>query len=700
MRESRWSRPMFGPFRRRAKTGVPADHFPPARLMFDHGDGERVLVADGPGTDVLEPDALELVEWWFPSSEARQAFIDGTEEWASSAPDLTGDVRERLQAEALQHGGSLEPIEGGVTAKIATPAGSPTLALFVLPDDSEEAELRQRAEDAAARSRLSSGVVASAMSRLTLAERRRVDGENEIVHAAGCMPESCVEGCPLAALVASAFVAAGGSDAWAARREAAGLTAAADAEGNIVGAPWHAYLCAEGVRTDDGRELVEGACRFPDLPVSIRLLIEDEGGHWGAVTCGRIDLMDRRPLGALQMIYSEGVFGSDPNGQLAELMVEEQTQRFVSIDPRDATGEYIEVEIRRSGSDDEVMYDCWMRILDCVIGAATIVAMPALPQAVITLAGVSLPEAPIANATAPPGLGELDPVVAEVEAVAASAAPEARPHREWFDDPGFHIGDPRLVLQSDNKSYACPLTVCEPDPVTGMRRVYGHVAWWNCDHTAFPGKRVKPPKSMSGYAEFLTGQAVRCADGSSVNNVGQITMGCGHAPTFHVVGDRKLAVGAAEAKAHYDGGYGAIQVCDVRAGQDDFGPWVAGWVRSTVTDQQLADFMALNLSGDWRDIAGALDMVAVLAVPVPGFPVRRAISASGAPELDGADTIAGYIGDRVVSLVAAGVVRRQTAEERFAHLEQELGSALGRLEQLEGKARERALAVARARHGL
>lgn len=425
------------------------------------------------------------------------------------------------------------------------------------------------------------------------------------------------------------------------------------------GAPWHAILCVEGLRTDEdpGREIMPMACEFPDLPVSLRLQIHDEGGHWGAVTCGRIDTMERQDMQGYNAIAGAGVFGTDEHGQLAQLLVTEQTQRFISIDPRAVTVEVVEVEINTSGIydgyDDECepdLYDWWMRYTSLTIGAATIVATPALQQAVITLADVPLPETPIAIANA------------QTSTVVASAGPLAPPGA-WFEDPAFHVGDPRLVRQADGH-YACPLTVDDDG------RVYGHAAYWGSKHTGFPGRTVHPPHSPT-YAYFTTGH-VKTAEGKVVP-AGQVTMGCGHATTDL---DQRRAV------AHYDGGYGAIQMADIQAGEDDFGIWVAGSLRSDVTETDIAKFRAQNLSGDWRTVAGTLHMVACLAVPVPGFPIsRESLIAAGAEVIDSHAARAGVDPedhDVVLSLVAAGRVHRAPPEERLQRLEHQMDSMRAR----------------------
>lgn len=419
------------------------------------------------------------------------------------------------------------------------------------------------------------------------------------------------------------------------------------------GGAWHAYLCAEGMRTDEdpGREIMIGACQFPDLPVSMRLQIHDEGGHYGAVTCGRIDDMSRIEQEGFNLIAGDGVFGTDEHGQMAQLLVVEQTQRFVSIDPRDVDAAIVEIEICTSGIyDDEGnpvpdVYEWWVRYTSLVIGAATIVATPALQQAVITMANVPLPDSPLATERAP-------------AAVVASGIPTI-PRKAAFDNPGFHVGDQRLVRQPDGK-YACPLTILDNG------ELFGHVAYWGQRHTSFVSKKVTPPRSKTALAHYLTGPGVECDGGEFVAGVGQITMGCGHAAAH---------LGHAAARAHYDGGYGAVQVADVRSGEDDFGIWIAGAMRADLTPDQVRAFKATNLSGDWREIGerGQLELLAVLAgVTVQGFPIvsRASLAAAGGPEVDDIAVRAGMNPDgSVKSLVAAGRVQTISPEARFSQLE-------------------------------
>lgn len=154
--------------------------------------------------------------------------------------------------------------------------------------------------------------------------------------------------------------------------------------------------------------------------------------------------------------------------------------------------------------------------------------------------------------------------------------------------------------------------LAEPTPlvVTEDGRVFGHLALWDTCHVGLPGC-VTPPRSMTAYAYFTTGSTLT-ADGETVP-VGTLTVGTGHA-------DAKL--GYKPAVEHYD--HTGTAVAEVSAGEDEFGIWVAGAVLSEATEEQVAALRRSPLSGDWRRMGGNLELVAALAVNVPGFPVPRA----------------------------------------------------------------------------
>lgn len=190
------------------------------------------------------------------------------------------------------------------------------------------------------------------------------------------------------------------------------------------------------------------------------------------------------------------------------------------------------------------------------------------------------------------------------------------------------------------------LTAPTPVTVTEEGRVFGHIAQWGTCHTGL-GLSINrgddctaAPPSATNYAYFRTG--VIDTDQGEIP-VGNLTMGIGHA------GDKASAMGAI---AHYDNTNAVV--ADVVTGEDEFGIWFSGAMRPNLTPEQIRAFKASNLSGDWRRIGGDLELVAALAVNVPGFPVPRLSLAAAA----GVQT----------SLVAAGMIERTATEKAMEEL--------------------------------
>lgn len=211
-------------------------------------------------------------------------------------------------------------------------------------------------------------------------------------------------------------------------------------------------------------------------------------------------------------------------------------------------------------------------------------------------------------------------VVSE-DAVVASAGADWAPQSEWFDNP-------RLEKPT-------PITV------TADGRVYGHAALWGTCHVGYRDRCVTPPRSKSNY-EFFNVGSVLTADGKSVS-VGRLTAGTNHAA---------LEFGAQPAKEHYDNtGYGAAYV---HAGEDEHGIWFAGAVSPTATPEQIAVLRASSVSGDWRQIRGALELVSILGVNTPGFPIPKAR--------------AGLVAGAQVSLIASGLCGCDEEEQQPAEV--------------------------------
>lgn len=220
--------------------------------------------------------------------------------------------------------------------------------------------------------------------------------------------------------------------------------------------------------------------------------------------------------------------------------------------------------------------------------------------------------------------------VAPAYRLVASGGPNLPP-MDWFANPG---------LQEPT-----PLTITEDG------QVFGHVATWGTCHVGFEDSCVTAPSSASEYAYFCSG--VVATDGGDVR-AGQITFDTGHAG---------LELNSRRTMAHYDNtGHCAA---DVMAGEDEVGIWVAGALRPGISDEQMRTLRGAKMSGDWRSIGGNLEMVAVLAVNVPGFPIPRpALAASGG---------------RSEALVAAGVVPETKGVENFT-VEEVVSATLAKIE--------------------
>lgn len=168
-------------------------------------------------------------------------------------------------------------------------------------------------------------------------------------------------------------------------------------------------------------------------------------------------------------------------------------------------------------------------------------------------------------------------------------------------------------------------TMPEPDELTALTvtddgRVYGHLAQADSCHIGFADVCVSPPTSATGYAYFHQGE-ISTTDGPLA--VGKLTLGTGHA------GIRQAARAAAE---HYDNTGTAVAV--VRCTDGLWGPWLSGRILPGIDDNRIEELRRSGVSGDWRSIqrsSNNLELVAVLAVNVPGFPVprTRALAASG-----------------------------------------------------------------------
>lgn len=352
-------------------------------------------------------------------------------------------------------------------------------------------------------------------------------------------------------------------------------------------------IAKEGVRTVDGREFSAGAIEWREVPIPLLSIRGNDptgrGGHKSS-----------RAIGSITEIWREDndegfgtIYGKGFFASDEEGMEAKQliAEGVLSGVSADVGGAVVE----------ELVADEELGMIK-MIRAGTIVGVTVLPIPAFDGTKVSVVHH-----------DELS------TAVVASAA-GWEPKSEWFSNPGF----------------------TEPTPitVTADGRISGHAALWGTCHIGYRDRCVTPPRSKSNYQYFNTGQ-VLTADGQTVT-VGRLTAGTGHA---------NIEFSAQPAVEHYDntgyqGGY-------VHAGEDEHGIWFAGSVSPTATPEQIATLRASMVSGDWRQLGNSLELVGILAVNTPGFPVPRAR--------------AGLVAGAQVSLIASGLCgcENDDAEEEF-----------------------------------
>lgn len=213
-------------------------------------------------------------------------------------------------------------------------------------------------------------------------------------------------------------------------------------------------------------------------------------------------------------------------------------------------------------------------------------------------------------------------------------------------------------------------------------RVQGYLASWKqCHMSVGRGKCVRAPRTRTDYQYFHLGSVT--ADNGDLIQVGRLTVGGGHAD---------VSLGVIPATEHYDNAGATVAV--VRAYEDAYGIQVAGAIVAGATPEQVAMLRRSPLSGDWRAVNGNLELVAALAVNVPGFPVfaedeegheMALISAGfvedeedGHDEFDHLEAPSSMPGegftvdaDEIVTKVVTALDERQAAKDRAAALEVE-----------------------------
>lgn len=251
-----------------------------------------------------------------------------------------------------------------------------------------------------------------------------------------------------------------------------------------------------------------------------------------------------------------------------------------------------------------------------------------------------MPEMQTVRAKVIPDFTEFDAMVEERKAALQELLKPVEP--EPIVAAVAPLKPPREVFEREEPDHLVPMTYDDDGSV------YGHLAPWDECHAGLSAgafsECVRAPQSQTEYDRFHLG-VIETAEGEMLP-VGKIVLATGHA---------SMSADISAATKHYDdtGSVGAF----VRARNGKHGIWASGVVRSDLTPEQLRDLRANPVSGDWRSYNGNLELVAALAVPVPGFPIPRsqlALSASG----------------EITALVLTGTDEEEAPERDRAYLRQ------------------------------
>jgi hypothetical protein len=388
-------------------------------------------------------------------------------------------------------------------------------------------------------------------------------------------------------------------------------------------------LAPIGVSTGDGRRFADGGITLAGLPLPFEWARKREGGHDGAVVIGVVQqakVLTHEKALADGWISPEGAKGLDPAGK----GVYAQGEMFDDIDreamPRLAEDvaeamhlvaegtlgpsvdlDSFEAQPVMAGTDDELTWEMVEAYMEANDGAEPPVELLITAGRVRAATLVSIPA--FHETSRPLELVAQEPVADEEEGDTGHAA---------------HIAALALVA---SVSTTAPRSITAftlpaldgPTPITWdweRGTVFGHVATWRTCHVGYEGVCVTPPREEGDAYTWFNRYAVDTAEGETVA-VGRITVGGRHA---------ELALSASSAMAVHDSKTVAAYV---RAYSDEHGIVVAGVIEPGLSDADRTVLERRKVSGDWRDAAGSLALVEVLALSPgprshsePGFPVE------------------------------------------------------------------------------
>jgi hypothetical protein len=367
--------------------------------------------------------------------------------------------------------------------------------------------------------------------------------------------------------------------------------------------------CPVDASTGDQRRFADGALTSQPLPMPLRWVRSDVGGHDGAVTFGAIQEIEFSGTD----VWLEGTIFDDVDREVMPRMAEDVAEAMklitegvvgISVDLDAAEMMYV-----REGTDEPLTEEDFgdpdlkaeALITKGRVRSGTLVAIPAFVETNHTF--------------------ELFPGEEVQEEEAATTA-------ALIASVGV---DTRVPLAA----FTPPVPITGPTPMTwdfgaNPPVVYGHALTWNTCHVGFSDSCVLAPRDPDDgeYRDFHV-YAIETDAGPLF--AGRITAGGDH--------PRREALTAHDVRRHHDGMETAAYV---RATEDDYGLLLCGPIQPDISDSTLRILSRRKVSGHWTDSAQGLTLVEVLALK----PGPRATSEPGFP-------VAGFRNGRQVSLTAA-----------------------------------------------
>lgn len=366
-------------------------------------------------------------------------------------------------------------------------------------------------------------------------------------------------------------------------------------------------LALMGVETGDGRLLEEAGGDVRELPLTLYGQFANNGGHEGAVIVGTLDEVTFED----GLVSGYGWLMDDDNGHQMIKYLQTGALRGNSVD-------LAEVKAKFEWSDDDemtVIFTAWK------IAATTFVGKPAfggargdlLADEELVASWLTSEEPLVVNLKSEINVAlGVPPAVDEIVASGMPRVPWEFFHQPETDKPRkFSPGEPNE---------------------DGFVPVYGHLALWNQCHDGIEGQCIIPPRADDDYASY--------------NKPGVLTTKgmVGTGPVFLKGGHRNAP------KGDYFDAYGGIENtwCDVRVTSGKLGPWLSGYVRPGVTEDELAAAFASRISGHWKGPR----LKAIVCVNAEGYDVPG--DGFGAAAFGFSTDVEGFVDEMVASFPPCG----------------------------------------------